>query len=69
MYMQHQEGGLQAVCEVMERYEKKAVAEANVKAIKKMISEYHATKESILEDYTEEEYSMALNELSEENIY
>lgn len=54
------------MCEVMEQYEKKAVAEANVKAIKKMISEYHATKESILEDYTEEEYSMALNELAGE---
>lgn len=54
------------MCEVMERYEKKAVTEANVKAIKKMISEYHATKESILEDYTEGEYSMALNELAEE---
>ncbi len=66
-YLKHQEGGLQTVCEVMERYEKKAVAEANVKAIKKMISEYHATRESILEDYTEEEYSMALNELAEEN--
>lgn len=49
--MKHQEGGLQTVCEVMERYEKKAVTEANVKAIKKMIRDYHATKESILEDY------------------
>ena len=37
-----------------------------LKAIKKMISEYHATRESILEDYTEEEYSLALNELAEE---
>ena len=67
-YLKHQEGGLQAVCEVMERYEKKAVTEANVKAIRKMISEYHATKESILEDYTEEEYSMALNELAEQHL-
>ena len=64
-YLKHQEGGLQAVCEVMERYEKKAAEEANIKAIKKMINEYHATKESILEDYTEEEYSAALRELTE----
>ena len=78
-YLKHQEGGLQAVCEVMERYEKKAAEEAryekkaaeeanmraNIKAIKKMIHEYHATKESILEDYSEEEYSIALRELTE----
>ena len=64
-YLKHQEGGLQAVCEVMERYEKNAAEEANIKAIKKMINEYHATKESILEDYTEEEYSAALRELTE----
>jgi len=53
----------------MERYEKKAAEEANtkanVKAIKKMINEYNATKESILEDYTEAEYYMALKELTE----
>ncbi len=57
------------MCEVMERYEKKAAEEANtkanVKAIKKMINEYNATKESILEDYTEAEYYMALKELTE----
>lgn len=64
-YLKHQEGGLQAVCEVMERYEKKAAEEANIKAIKKMIHEYHATKESILEDYSEEEYRIAIRELAE----
>ena len=34
-------------------------------AIKKMIHEYHATKESILEDYSEEEYRIAIRELAE----
>lgn len=64
-YLKHQEGGLQAVCEVMERYEKKAAEEANIRAIKKMIVDYNATKESILEDYTEEEYNIALSEIKE----
>lgn len=72
-YLKHQEGGLQAVCEVMERYERKAAEkaaqeanmQANIKAIKKMINEYNAKKESILEDYTEEEYALALKELSD----
>lgn len=68
-YLKHQDGGLQAVCEVMERYEKKAAEEANmranIKAIRKMIHEYHATKESILEDYSEEEYRVAIRELAE----
>ena len=71
-YLKHQKGGLQAVCEVMERYEKKAAEEANtkanIKAIKKMINEYNATKESILEDYTEAEYYMALKELTEKQV-
>ena len=72
-YLKHQEGGLQAVCEVMERYEKRAAEkaaqeanmQANVKAIKKMIREYSATKESILDDYTEEEYAIAIKEIAE----
>ena len=72
-YLKHQEGGLQAVCEVMERYEKRAAEkaaqeanmQANVKAIKKMIREYNATKESILDDYTEEEYAIAIKEIAE----
>ena len=62
-YLKHQEGGLQAVCEVMERYEKKAAEEANVRAIKKMIIDFNASKEIILKDYTEEEYNAALNEI------
>lgn len=55
------------MCEVMERYEKKAAEEANVqaniRAIKKMITDYSATKESILEDYTEDEYNAAVKEM------
>lgn len=62
-YLKHQEGGLQAVCEVMERYEKKAAEEANIRAIKKMITDYSATKESILVDYTEDEYNAAVKEM------
>ena len=68
-YLKHQEGGLQAVCEVMERYEKKAAEEANVqanvRAIKKMINDFNASKEIILKDYTEEEYNTALSEMKE----
>ena len=62
-YLKHQEGGLQAVCEVMEKYEKKAAEEANIRAIKKMIIDFNASKEIILKDYTEEEYNAALNEI------
>lgn len=63
-FLKHQEGGLEAVCEVMEKYEKKAVSEANVKAIKKMITRF--SKEEILEDYSEEEYNAAMNEIEAE---
>ena len=51
------------MCEVMERYEKKAAEEANIRAIKKMIIDFNASKEIILKDYTEEEYNAALNEI------
>ena len=56
--------------QISEIEEKKKAAEeanmrANIKAIKKMIHEYHATKESILEDYSEEEYRIAIRELAE----
>ena len=71
-FLKHQEGGLEAVCEVMEKYEKKAAVkaaakaaeEANVRAIRKMITRF--TKEEILEDYSEEEYNAALRELKAE---
>ena len=59
------------MCEVMEKYERqaaeKASNEANVKAIKYMITAFNASKANILEDYSEEEYNLALRKLEEEN--
>ncbi|MCI7321724.1 MAG: hypothetical protein MR508_00200 [Lachnospiraceae bacterium] len=73
--MKHQRGGLNAMCDVMEKYERQAAAkaaakasnEANVKAIKYMITVFNASKANILEDYSEEEYNLALRELEAEN--
>ena len=66
--LKHEERGLDAVCEVMEKYEQKAVCEANIKSIKYVIKKFGATKEQILEnkDYSEEEYDAAIKELAEE---
>ena len=66
-HLKHERGGLNAMCDVMEKYERKAVGEANVRAIKKMITNFNASKANILEDYSEEEYNLALRELEEEN--
>lgn len=66
-HLKHERGGLNAMCEVMEKYERKAVGEANVRAIKKMITNFNASKANILEDYSEEEYNLALRELEAEN--
>ena len=56
------------MCEVMEKYEqkaaKKAVTKANVDATKFMITTLNASKEQILQQYSEYEYHEALNELS-----
>lgn len=52
------------MCEVMERYEQKAVTKANINAIKFMITTLNASKEQILQQYSEYEYNEALNELS-----
>ena len=62
--LKHEERGLDAVCEVMERYEQKAVTKANIDAIKFMITTLNASKEQILQQYSEYEYREALNELS-----
>lgn len=62
--LKHEERGLDAVCEVMEKYEQKAIAKANVDAIKFMITTLNASKEQILQQYSEYEYHEALNELS-----
>ena len=61
------EGGAQAVCEVMERYEKiaatKAVKKANIQKVMRML-EMKCTKEFILSiGYTEEEFSEAEQQL------
>lgn len=53
------EGGVQVVCEIMQKYEKMAVDEERISAIRKMIKK-GCTKEFILDlDYTEEEYAEA----------
>ena len=62
--LKHEERGLDAVCEVMEKYEQKAVTKANVEAIKFMVTTLNASKEQILQQYSEYEYREALNELS-----
>ena len=61
--LKHEERGLDAVCEVMEKYEQKAVTKANVEAIKFMVTTLNASKEQILQQYSECEYNEALNEL------
>lgn len=71
------------MCEVMEQYSKKAYQQgeeagkeigkeigqrqANIAAIKNMIIRFRATKEVILEDYTESEYNTAIAELQSES--
>ena len=71
------------MCEVMEQYSKKAYQQgeeagkeigkeigqrqANIAAIKNMIIRFQATKEVILEDYTESEYNTAIAELQSES--
>ena len=71
------------MCEVMEQYSKKAYQQgeeagkeigkeigqrqANIAAIKNMIIRFQATKEIILEDYTESEYNTAIAELQSES--
>lgn len=62
--------GLDAVCDVMERYEEiaaeKALEKANIKAVKNMIKVFQATKQQILQIYSETEYEQAVKELKEE---
>lgn len=50
------EGGMQAVCEVMQKYENLAIQRDHIEKIMKMIQKGYS-KEAILDlDYTEEEY-------------
>ena len=74
-YLKHEEGGVNAVCEIMRKYseevaekayqqgEEAGQRQANIAAIKNMINRFHATKEVILEVYTESEYNTAIAEL------
>ena len=62
--LKHEERGLDAVCEVMEKYEQKVVTKANVEAIKFMVTTLNASKEQILQQYSEYEYREALDELA-----
>ena len=62
------------MCDVMERYEeiaaekaaKEASEKANIKAVKNMIKVFQATKQQILQIYSETEYEQAVKELKEE---
>ena len=55
----------------MERYEQKAAEKAamrsNIDSVKFMITKLNADKNLLLSQYTQEEYDIALKELSEEN--
>lgn len=66
--LKHEERGLDAVCEVMERYERKAIERSNVDSIKYMITTFGATEDQVLgnKNYSKTEYNTALKELSEE---
>ena len=65
-FLKHEKGGLDAVCDVMEKYEEIAVEKANIKAVKNMIKVFQATKQQILQIYSETEYEQAVKELEEE---
>ena len=78
-YLKHEVGGVNEVCEIMRKYSEEVAEkayqqgeeagkeigqrQANITAIKNMIIRFHATKEVILEDYTESEYNTAIAEL------
>ncbi len=72
-FLKHEKGGLDAVCDVMERYEeiaaekaaKEAAEKANIKAVKNMI-QFNISKNMILTKYSETEYEQAVKELEEE---
>ena len=70
--LKESEGGMQVMCEVMQRYERMAAEaakhEERIQAIKNMIAKGY-TKDSILDlDYTEEEYAEAEAELGREEV-
>ena len=66
--LKESEGGMQVMCEVMQKYERLAVREDHIKKIKKMIAR-GCSKEFILDlDYTEEEYAEAEAELGRAEV-
>lgn len=73
-FLKNTEGGLNAVCEVMERYEKiaaekaakEAAEKANIRAIITMI-EFNISKDDILTRYSKDEYNQAM-EVINKNI-
>ena len=52
--------------ETEEKTEEKAEEKANIKAVKNMIKVFQATKQQILQIYSETEYEQAVKELEEE---
>ena len=58
------EGGLQVVCEVMQKYEKIAVDKERMSILKKLIQQGCAKEIILSADFTEEEYTEAEAELS-----
>lgn len=62
--LKNEEGGINAVCDIMQMYEeeaaKEATKEANIKAIKNMIR-FGVDKSQILSEYDEELYNLAVN--------
>ncbi len=70
-FLKNAEGGLNAVCEVMERYEKiaaekaekEATEKANIRAIITMI-EFNIPKDDILTRYSKDEYNQAMEEIN-----
>lgn len=62
--LKNEEGGINAVCDIMQKYEeeaaKEATKEANIKAIKNMIR-FGVDKSQILLEYDEELYNLAVN--------
>ena len=69
-FLKQEKGGMDAVCDVMKRYEEiaaeKEEEKANIKAVKNMIKVFQATKQQILQIYSEKEYEQAVKELEEE---
>lgn len=67
--LKHEERGLDAVCEVMERYEQKAaekaIARSNVDSIKYMITTFGATEKQILgnKNYSKRSITLPLRSL------